>query len=765
MIALLLCVLAAFGAVGSESVNGVIRIRAQVSADLRTIHGTFETPPNPDVKWSDLLSALPIPHGDRMLHRTFPGPTEAGRMWIEPPPKIPRPRSFHAVLPRRFGASGVVEGRGLFANGLWHPHPVVDGRLAQIEWDVVLELPEGATGTLNGSVSQGSLRYRGTADRLSLSVLYNARVQTLELTETATITLVDAGPTRRIRDMRTLAVARTGLELANAQSFVVVETPLRTRLQRTGPHTLFLSDRAFRVTPPDWATHLPAVRDGLQRASLGISDPWLRNLAGSTLRGASLEKRSAKQLAWWRSWMPRVDSFLYDGRLAFTSETLKEGWPTDWIADDPLELLEATAPARIAAAKLRALYGSEPLETWATAIASGATFEQAMELSGIPEQAFLDWRRTPEVTDIRVNVLREGATWRIDLSREATEDAPAEPVDFLIGNESRQWTTRRGPDTLSLPVEHRPQFVRVDPYAQVLQTNHQNDQWPRPWSVTVTGSLSEISVNRRRATASAYAVARNQRNSHWMHALIANTNPVELVSGYYSLGYEFGRKLDRRNRIWRAWAGPSAALLDPAYRKTVEGRHAVDFRAGLRIDTRDNWPFSRKGFRVAGSLGNGFVPGQPDRWRTVASEATHLLNMPGPFVWAHHVKAGSTTSEGTHRQVSSGGGGGVQGLPIDAHFGRTRLYGTSELRFSPVRDASIPLWLVWVTTLQFTASIESAIVDDATATGWTAGIGAVSDIWGQNPYFTGIWVAKSLDYGAFNGSDPAQFYLRLGQNF
>ena len=119
----------------------------------------------------------------------------------------------------------------------------------------------------------------------------------------------------------------------------------------------------------------------------------------------------------------------------------------------------------------------------------------------------------------------------------------------------------------------------------------------------------------------------------------------------------------------------------------------------------------------------------------------------------------------THRQFSIGGSSGVQGLPIDAYFGQFRSYGTTELRFSPVRDASIPMWLWWVTTVQFSGSLEVAQVDNQSAAGWTAGLGVVSDIWGQTPYFTGVWMARPLPYGGLSGPYPTQFYLRLGQNF
>lgn len=765
MVALFFLCFTAVAEVTAPELSGLVTVRARVSEDLRTIEGTFHAPDIKTVEWTDLLGRLPVPRSDRLQHRTFPGRAEAGKLWFEADPGVERPRSFHTIIPRRFGASGVVPGRGLFLNGLWHPHPVSKGRIAIVDWDVTLELPPGATGVLNGVVSKGTLSFRGRSDRLSLAVLYGARVQTFELNETAELTLVDAGPMREKRDQRTVAIALQGIDHAHSSSLTVVETPMRRRLVRTGPSTVFMSDRSLRVTHPEWGLHVPSLQQGLQRAALKIRDPWIRDLVGTTLLASQRSMQPVRKVAKWRAWMPRVDSFLYDGRVPFATESLKEGWSSERIADDPLELVEAVSPASTAAWKLSAMHGPGSLQTFATAMASGASFADAIALAGLTDSDVGVWRTPPPVTDISVDAERAGGLWDITLRRDGPSTAPKEPIAFQINGELRQWTTATGPDSLVLTTTERPDRIRLDPSAVVLQDNRQNDEWPRPVSVTLTGSLSEINVNRIRPTASAYMLARHQRASHWMHALVAHTNPIEVGSIYYSLGYDFGRKLDRRNRIWRAWAGPSVALLDPRFRATPNGHTAVDIRSGIRVDTRDNWPFSRRGFRASVGVSSGFVPIEQSRWQSGSSEAIVLVDLPGPMVWANKLKLGATTSSVTHRQFSLGGSNGIQGLPIDAHFGNIRSFGTTELRFSPIRDASIPMWLWWVTTIQVSSSMELAQVDDQRAAGWTVGLGAVSDIWGQTPYFTGIWVAKSLDYGGFSGPYPTQFYLRLGQNF
>ena len=68
-----------------------------------------------------------------------------------------------------------------------------------------------------------------------------------------------------------------------APRLVVVDTPARRRLVRTGPQVLYLSDRAFRVSAGLWKFHRERVQRGILEAGLPISDPWERQLAGNAV--------------------------------------------------------------------------------------------------------------------------------------------------------------------------------------------------------------------------------------------------------------------------------------------------------------------------------------------------------------------------------------------------------------------------------------------------------------------------------------------------
>ena len=214
-------------------------IQATVSEDFRTIHGTFDVEEYAGLQWVDLLSRLPVPSSDRIQQRTFTHLAEEGFVRIESPQPVKRAASFHTVLPRRMGASGTVPGRGLFVNGLWHPHPVMDGRTALVLWDVTLRLPPNSVGVLNGKVGTHTIRWRGTADRLALAVIPKGRIQVHEIGPLTKVTLVDHGTARPLRDLRLKAIAMTGIDRDLAQSFVVVETPSRRRLVRTNSICLF----------------------------------------------------------------------------------------------------------------------------------------------------------------------------------------------------------------------------------------------------------------------------------------------------------------------------------------------------------------------------------------------------------------------------------------------------------------------------------------------------------------------------------------------
>ncbi|MEC8423252.1 MAG: hypothetical protein VX000_05715, partial [Myxococcota bacterium] len=142
-------------------------LEAEVRADLQSIVGEIVATDADGLRLVDALSRLPVPQDDVLLRRTFPFATELG--WIDIRETHPGRYSFIALLPRRYGATGMVPGHGLFANGLWHPQPVARGAPATVDWAVRIRLPSGMTGVLNGVVGEGTLEWAGPAERLALA--------------------------------------------------------------------------------------------------------------------------------------------------------------------------------------------------------------------------------------------------------------------------------------------------------------------------------------------------------------------------------------------------------------------------------------------------------------------------------------------------------------------------------------------------------------------------------------------------------------------
>jgi hypothetical protein len=744
-----------------------VYVRATVSDDLRTIHGTFEVEEYAGLQWVDLLSRLPVPTSDRIQQRTFTNTAEEGFVRVESPRPTDRPPSFHTVVPRRMGASGLVPGHGLYLNGLWHPHPIMDGRAALVLWDVVLKLPSGSVGVLNGKVGANAIRWQGTADRLSLAVVPNGRIQVHDIGPLTKVHIVEQGWPRPLRNLRLKAIAMTGIDNGLAQSFVVVETPSRRRLIRNGPHMVFLSDRAFRMSGRQWKNHVPAVRRGLQTASMDVWDPWIRELIGGLTPQTKYEVDSLWEELRWRSFLPRVDALLYDGRSAFMSEVFEETWPSDSLRDDALEIVDNPTPALSAARKLERLYGEESMRIWATAVIAGAHPDEALTVAELPSTALAEWHSFPDPQDISVSVSQQDDGWAIRVHREAHSSAPQEPIPFRINGEDRIWTTESGEDSLEIIHSQRPKKVQVDPQKEVLQDDRSNDTWPKPSTLTVAGSFSEINADQFRPTAALYLVGRRPYASRWVHGLIANTSPIERAGLGYSLGYGFGRLLDRRNRVWQAWTAPSAAWLDPNFDPSEPRGTAIDWTSGIRRDTRDTWPMARRGHRLSAYGGGGLILNQTTNWYATGYSASTLFPLGPAVVSASRAKVDFTTATFSHRKMGLGGGSAVQGLASDHFRGQQRAVASTEIRYAPIRNASIPLWLLWVTHVQLSGSIDAGWVDGRAATGWTGGIAFAADMFGRQPSMLGLWAAAPLWAHKTAPIDdaPTQFYLRATQSY
>ena len=213
-------------------------------------------------------------------------------------------------------------------------------------------------------------------------------------------------------------------------------------------------------------------------------------------------------------------------------------------------------------------------------------------------------------------------------------------------------------------------------------------------NITINANWAEFNFQRTslRPTPSSSVDASIRADGHF---LMASTNPIETAMVHYNLGYGFGRLTDRRNRIYRVHLGPAISWLNPDFRHLQDGKNAIDIRAGFRVDTRDNYPLSMKGYRFATEAIYGWIPNREDDWLTSRTQAIIYSRITPDVVLATQAKVAFTDSQVAHRKLALGGGNGIQGPPIDHVIGNKRGIAVAELRHMPIRDASIPMWLWW----------------------------------------------------------------------
>ena len=747
------------------------RLEAEVRPDLQTITGTLTLTDGAGLRLVDALAALPVPDDDVLRRRTFPGAVESG--WVHWSEVSEGRWTFYAVLPRRYDASGKVPGHGLFANGLWHTMFMRGATAEPVTWDAVVALPPGTTGVLNRAVSERVVRWSGVAERLSLAVVPDARVIDLDL-PVGRVVLVDHGPARPRRDELLTTVVREQWPGPGAPDLVIVETPSRRRLTRDGPGLLFLSDRAFRVTGPLAAFHSAAVRRGVFAAGLPIASAWERDLAAAGLSdAASARDPDLRTQLGWLSWIPQVDELLYSGRLPFYGDVFDETWPADPVRDDALEVLDPRAPGAAVMRRLDLRYGDGTAERLAWALAQGVALPDAAAQVGVPIGELLVWRRAPPPEDLSLTVTQDETGWTLAVERPGAAQSPPEPIEIAVDGERMIWDATADDHELRAPLPGRPDSIVVDPDGLVDDPDRSDLRWPVRWTAIAYLWWSDFSLRGGGLDAGGNLVFRKQYATRNRFGLTAAVSPQDTVSAAATWYHHFGPLFDRRRRPFRLWAGGGPAVLKPGYRATADGRLALDLYAGLAWDTVVDPIFPRQGHRVSLSGSGGQVLGTEANWAAIQSTAGGVVGLGQRLALAGRVRAGWATGDVAHRLLTLGGGAGVQGLAPNTVVGRQLALGRTELRWQPVRFASVPLWLAWLSDVQVHGGIEAGTLGDAfdapvpgaTAVGWTGGGALTFDVLGARPTLLGVWLAAPLwtSHPSLDVELPMQVYLRMFQ--
>jgi len=754
-----------------------------VSDNLQAVHGQVVVRGD-EVHLAMPLPELPVPEDDVLLRRTFPQAPQHGLAHLGS--AIDSIASFNVVMPRRYDASGMVPGRGLFANGLWHPQPMEGGKLAVVHWIVEIDLPEGTIGVLNGTVGEGTLTWVGDADRLSLAVIPGGRATKLDL-DVGNVTLVERGPQRRKRQERLTEAVLDVWQGPGAPQLVVVDTPSRRRLTRTGPQTLFLSDRAFRVSTGLWKFHKASVQQAILEAGLPIVDPWEREIAAAALAKTVAPEGDVRDAIGWASWIPEIDALLYDGRLPFYSDVFTETWPGDPVADDLGELLDPTTPGAAICARVDLRHGEDTCSRFAWELINGLTLDEAAQATKLDATVLRQWRRWPAPQTLVLEVDEEAGEATLTRSTaqvaesgraSSTHTLDAEPVVLAIDDQRRVWEAPAGPGQLQITLPEDVEQVQVDPDRTLLQDTRTDDRWPTRWVPTAAFFPSELALTNRRISAFASVHLREQYNTRWLFVGSMATDPINLVEADVGAYYSFGPLQDRRSRPYDVWFGAGPALLDPRFRPVEDGSLAVGAWAGVAWDTTVDPIFPRSGHRLRISGRGGVVPGADQMWSGVGGSASKIQGIGGRVAAIGRVSGDLATGDVLHRLIPLGGGSALQAVTPQAVVGERRALFKSELRWQAVRFASVPGPLVWLSDVQLSGGLEAGALgaDGAScpdndsscawrATGWTAGLLFTGDLFGVRPTHLGATVARPLTWShdELAPSDFPQIYVRLTQ--
>ncbi len=740
-----------------------IELRAEVDADLRVIRGTMTA--DEPVELVDPLGSLPAPPDDRTLFRTFPGAPDAGAMrWT--PLADGRSWRFETRLPVRYGDVGVLPGDGAWANGAWYPQPVEPGGRASVaDWRVDVQLPAGTVGVLNGRVGEGSVAWRGTADRAALAVVVGAHVTTLPVRD-GVVRLVERNPPERALARLLPPLVDEAWPLLEPPDLTIVEDLDLLRLARAAPGMVFLSDRAFRVSPGILRPyHVSAVRTqvvgaALQGAEPAFADGWVRDFGAASL-AAALPAPSARQLLGWFSWNPVIDALLYDGTLPYFSDVFDEPFGgTPGVYDT----LGGRIPGRAAALQLDDLRGPGTAAALTGLVLRGAPWEHAVAALAVPPALVEAWGRPYRADqDYALRVEPDGAR----VERRAPADAPPEVVVVEVDGEPlAPWMAGPGPDELPLPADTKK--VAVDPGGHVRQEERANDRWPVRWTVVLNGGL--YNINPSQGTFDLLGDLRFRRRNDTRNLFVAGVehDAQDLVS--VDLGWIrwIGPLVDRRNRVHRLsfFVGPS--LLDPAFRPTDSGAVAIGGSAGYAWDTRTDDHFALSGHRLALGVGGGFVPASTDRWAGASLLGVKLLSPHPRHVFALKGKVAWASGDVEHRLLPLGGGSDVRAVPEAAVVGNLRLDGSFEYRVAPLRNASLPLPFLWLSDVHVTPGVDAGVVwrgeERSAAVGAALGVHVLTDLFGVQPYLTGVTVAMPLWTDGVETEGP-QVYIDFAHAF
>lgn len=233
--------------------------------------------------------------------------------------------------------------------------------------------------------------------------------------------------------------------------------------------------------------------------------------------------------------------------------------------------------------------------------------------------------------------------------------------------------------------------------------------------------------------------------------------------------------MDRRTRPHEVTTGVGVSLLDPGFGATVlagspstaPGTVGVDASVDYTWDSRTG-DAPLRGHRYSVGVSGGIVPGYSIDWANIQVGAVQLVPIDPRQVLAIRGSAGWAIGGFANRLLPLGGADAVRGAPLDAVLANERLVGNLEYRLAVLRNASIPLPLLWVTGLEIAPGVEAGVAwtgqELYSAVSGTLGVHTVTDAFGIRPVSAGVTAAVPVWTGGFH-AEEVQFYIDFSQSF
>lgn len=720
-----------------------------MAADLHSVRGQARS--GESLLWVAPLRGLPTPQDDLAILRSGPGWPDAGQMVVNGvvnPSEVEAAEvQFETVLPRRYGDTGAVRGEGLWANGTWMPSP---RHPSPRRWHVGLTIPADVVAVLNGTVSgpfpaPTTVTWEGLADRLSLAVLPVKRTPISRLDiGNGTVTFVGKAAQRPNVQANVRALVDQAWPWPDPPHLVVVTDHDRTRLATFGPGVVYLSDRAFRLSPGLSRFHGPAVRRALYAAG---APRHLSNWDAVFLSTLAAEDQPAPNVAralGWAAWNPIVDALLTDGTLPFYGDTFNLAHPD---ASDPLLALSSRREPRAAALQALDTLSAASLAELAARTLAGppTTLQEAALALGLDPVVVDSWGQA-EDAEQNYSVVHQ-ADRAIEIRRDG--GCTPEPVIVEVDGVAATWLAPPSPSALALPEVVG--TVVVDPEAHMRDDDRSDNRSPARWIPVVTGWIDEISPSQDSFVAWANVILRRQDDTRNLFFVGAHHNAQDLFSANVGYVRTLGSLVNRRARTQRLTLTGGPSVLDPGYRTTEAGAVVLGVNAGYTFDSRSNTTYAMHGRRLSLGIGGGSLLGTDLSWASAGATWVELIPLHPRHVLASRLRAGVSSGTLEHRLLPLGGADGVRAASEGDALGNERVVANLEYRWSPVRDASLPLPLAWLSEVQLVPGLEAGVVrrdDDRSfrsAVGADLGVYGVLDVFGARPTLVGGVIAFPID--------------------